>query len=600
MRKAKPTSPASPDASLDSSEALRDELDLKKVPELKQMARDLGLPVSGRKRDLVDRIVDKQTGGSTPEKANPGKPDVAVTLASLTSYDNPPTRDEAHAMLAPLSKAELAAMARELQVPHVQDLNMKQLREIIVETTAGRRVDSIAGRNFAGARPDEKTTFDQGKAQAKDVLDDNSLAREALMASDEFGGDAAFRAIAHRQGFDGLPRVVDRDEFERLAQGRPVIYRAVSATETDAGAMTAAELQEQMRTGPSVPGTGHYGSGFYFGNNEEDVTEYYGDRTPGSTVRAVLKSNARAVDFDAINADWERFKADRDAVDGYDPARSVYGADLGRYAAARGFDVIETDDGIFVVLNRTALIVEEPKRDLVDRIVAAGGVGPKGETRPRRRTSALTDGPAQTSVQVSHHADLTAMSDDELADMFAEESARSRPSVRQLHRIYDEMGRREERQPDSPEQERIDELVGQGRDPRSAYAEVYDLDEDQLTREDLASRVDQERMPGETRERAVRRLYEETVRIAYLQAEQATNGHMLSPAGRAAGINVESLFSGPRARARKYASEELKRWWEVHPRQTYTEFRAMMLGRDTDKAAAKKISQQGQEQDFGL
>jgi len=65
--KAAPT--AAPDVNalrtLDT-ESRRDALDLRKVDELKAMLREQGLPVSGRKRDLVDRLVGHLEGGGKP------------------------------------------------------------------------------------------------------------------------------------------------------------------------------------------------------------------------------------------------------------------------------------------------------------------------------------------------------------------------------------------------------------------------------------------------------------------------------------------------------------------------------------------------------
>ena len=69
---------------------------------------------------------------------------------------------------------------------------------------------------------------------------------------------------------------------------------------------------------------------------------------------------------------------------------------------------------------------------------------------------------------------------------------------------------------------------------------------------------------------------------------------------RAKGIDPRSLFSGPASRARKYASEELLRWWQSNPRMTLTEFRAMWLGRDSDRKAAKQIRAGGAGREFGV
>ena len=65
--------PDAPDAASDV-EATRDELDLKKVPELKAMLKARGLPVSGRKRDLVDRLVEHQKNGAPEAPASTTPP----------------------------------------------------------------------------------------------------------------------------------------------------------------------------------------------------------------------------------------------------------------------------------------------------------------------------------------------------------------------------------------------------------------------------------------------------------------------------------------------------------------------------------------------
>jgi len=62
--------------------------------------------------------------------------------------------------------------------------------------------------------------------------------------------------------------------------------------------------------------------------------------------------------------------------------------------------------------------------------------------------------------------------------------------------------------------------------------------------------------------------YSDEVYRQWLMAESATNGYMLNKAGLRAGINERSLFTGPEARVRAYASPELIEWFEHHPRPT--------------------------------
>jgi len=62
--------------------------------------------------------------------------------------------------------------------------------------------------------------------------------------------------------------------------------------------------------------------------------------------------------------------------------------------------------------------------------------------------------------------------------------------------------------------------------------------------------------------------YSDEVYRQWLLAENQTNGFMLNKAGLRAGINERSLFTGPEARVRAYASPELIEFFEHHPRPT--------------------------------
>ena len=62
--------------------------------------------------------------------------------------------------------------------------------------------------------------------------------------------------------------------------------------------------------------------------------------------------------------------------------------------------------------------------------------------------------------------------------------------------------------------------------------------------------------------------YQDEVYRQWLQAEAETNGYMLNKAGKAAGIDERSLFTGPQSRVAKYASRELRDYFDAHPRPT--------------------------------
>jgi hypothetical protein len=52
------------------------------------------------------------------------------------------------------------------------------------------------------------------------------------------------------------------------------------------------------------------------------------------------------------------------------------------------------------------------------------------------------------------------------------------------------------------------------------------------------------------------------------RAEAATNGYMLNARGRARGISERSLFYGSEDHAIRYASDELRRYWDSNARPT--------------------------------
>ncbi|WP_433542063.1 SNF2-related protein (plasmid) [Streptosporangium sandarakinum] len=131
---------------------------------------------------------------------------------------------------------------------------------------------------------------------------------------------------------------------------------------------------------------------------------------------------------------------------------------------------------------------------------------------------------------------------------------------------------------------RVDELIADGMPEMEAWAQVHGLSYEQLERDQRAG--DSDRLPGETREQMARRHYDLWLHQQYLQAEADTRGYMLTPEGVAAGIDEKSLFSGRRDRARKYATEELRNWFDANGWMNFTEFKAQMLGRERDKKAA--------------
>ncbi|GAB2918637.1 phage minor capsid protein [Nonomuraea fastidiosa] len=189
--------------------------------------------------------------------------------------------------------------------------------------------------------------------------------------------------------------------------------------------------------------------------------------------------------------------------------------------------------------------------------------------------------------------DITQASDEQVLDLVQRFSASGDDVA--LERLLAELDRREQDPNwrwdlEETDQDRaLSELIDSGMDELQAYAAVYGLDPDVMRREDARAQVEAQRLPGETLDQVVRRLYDEWIEAQYVAADRYTRGVMVNAEGRRQGIDGRSLLSGPAARAMKWASDELKTWWEQHPRMTLTEFRAQVLGRASDQKAARRI-----------
>jgi hypothetical protein len=198
-------------------------------------------------------------------------------------------------------------------------------------------------------------------------------------------------------------------------------------------------------------------------------------------------------------------------------------------------------------------------------------------------------------------ANLRVASDDELMDVYHRLSATKRLDTRKLAAIDAELARREgapdlAEPDDTPEQLHVDQLVARGYSYAEAYAEAYGTSGRDVDRDQAAALVD--RRKGETLEQARRRAYAEMVTLQALQAEEATRGNLTSK--RCPGVDPAALWSGPAARARKCASEELLRWWESNGgRTTYTEFRAQLVNTSGARRAAENVRLGGSGRDFG-
>lgn len=180
--------------------------------------------------------------------------------------------------------------------------------------------------------------------------------------------------------------------------------------------------------------------------------------------------------------------------------------------------------------------------------------------------------------------DLGKLSDDELTDLMGD------PSVddEQLDAIIAELDRRQaepaepepvdEDDPDAAKWAEVDRLVAeQGLDYEQAYADVFERDVERLRREEAIRKLRETGYTGRGFDELARAAFRDRLADDYLSAEQATNGYLLTRAGQAAGIDPRTLWTQNETYARKWASDELKQWWDENGRVTYDQFRAELL-----------------------
>jgi hypothetical protein len=233
---------------------------------------------------------------------------------------------------------------------------------------------AILGR--VGARPDVKVSG--GMYQRSEYWVDADPVLEEIVY-DQWGGAPA--------------AAVGADEFDRMRADRQiglVLYRGVE----DGNAGVAAEQihSEMTRQGKTRLGNGIFGNGWYMATTRRHAEAY------GLTARYGLRADARTTTWEDLLVEYEQWEREQKHRLGHsiewsdrresaytsdktgtaypagDPLIAAYGGDLGRFAAARGYDAYRVKKGTspgvgrpaagnqWVILNRGALVADTETR----------------------------------------------------------------------------------------------------------------------------------------------------------------------------------------------------------------------------------------------
>lgn len=144
--------------------------------------------------------------------------------------------------------------------------------------------------------------------------------------------------------------------------------------------------------------------------------------------------------------------------------------------------------------------------------------------------------------------------------------------------------------------DRMGALIDEGVDEAEAYGEVYGRSPDEFRRKEAIRVLREQGYDGKGFDALARASFREHLSQAFYQAEDDTRGTMLNrktesanataSARRGKTIDPQDLFEGNEATARRYASDELRAWWDANGRPTFPEWKAQLLN---DPAAARAL-----------
>ena len=242
---------------------------------------------------------------------------------------------------------------------------------------------------YEGRPIDHKITLEDTQGR-RIVVDGKDISDIWKRRPDEF--DFEIEDIINAQGFDGLPRVVSAEEFDRLVKESSFIaQRTYSAVDQQ----TLDQYRDMLYNGKWYvdcgAGGAQYGQGMYCAADYAGVVsdgikaemQHYQELNSRrgnqySTVETfTLDSSAKIITFGKICGEYAReleklgvgsyddlFEA---IVDGEKSFEGVSLMNIGSYAVMKGYDAINAvrhgQSGSYtVILNRTKLIIKEPKK----------------------------------------------------------------------------------------------------------------------------------------------------------------------------------------------------------------------------------------------
>jgi hypothetical protein len=196
-------------------------------------------------------------------------------------------------------------------------------------TVSGRRVFISDGESL------ESAMNKSGKFSNKDIINDYS--KDDIVDDGKILDD-----IIKKQGFDGKPKVVSPEEFDKIDS--TVIYRGI---DTD----SPKKIMDEFVNGEfRISGTNNarFGRGIYTSTDKDTAEDYSGDF--GVIQRMKIASDAKIATHSLSKLREQ----------GYD--YSDFDKTINNYYAAKGFDAVKHKGGpneyYYVILNRSKIITD--------------------------------------------------------------------------------------------------------------------------------------------------------------------------------------------------------------------------------------------------
>ncbi|SDP09596.1 hypothetical protein SAMN04515671_2926 [Nakamurella panacisegetis] len=215
------------------------------------------------------------------------------------------------------------------------------------------------------------------------------------------------------------------------------------------------------------------------------------------------------------------------------------------------------------------------------------------------KAAAAAERQAATAAGKERSAELRKLADDDLdATLSAAYEADDEIAIKLIEREYtrrekaetDKIRARERRaMAKEAEQERINQLIADGMDGYDAVEEVTGITFERQRMREIVAEARAYGDTGRTFDQIARERYRTQVAQTYVEAEDVTNGRLLNAEGqRRADLPPENplhlddagLFTGPAAFAERWASSELREFWDsIGGRDTFEDFKADLVSR---------------------